>query len=168
MRKLFEEARTLNIEELNGEDIFKDEQKNFDGTVQKDEIVSTLLNSDKFSLTRIEIAQIVSLMLDINRDDLGRVDIDEIHFSYRSYNKYYELIEQRIVDMLEKFKLSISKKFEIDDLINEFVAEIESKAKDSKLSIVELREIIEDRHGIVIRDAIYDQFLAFFDLDRDQ
>lgn len=69
--------------------------------------------------------------------------------------------------MLEKFKLSISKKFELDDLINEFVAEIESKATDSKISIVELREIIEDRHGIVIRDAIYDQFLAFFDLDRD-
>lgn len=33
MRKLFEEARTQNIEELNGEDIFKDEIKNFDGTV---------------------------------------------------------------------------------------------------------------------------------------
>ena len=106
-------------------------------------------------------------MLDINRDDQGKVDIDELHFSFKSYNKYYELIEQRIVDMLEKFKLSISKKFELDDLINEFVAEIESKATDSKISIIELREIIEDRHGIVIRDAIYDQFLAFFDLDRD-
>tara|TARA_B110001450_G_C17223782_1_gene320543 strand:+ start:209 stop:463 length:255 start_codon:yes stop_codon:yes gene_type:complete len=56
MRKLFEEARTQNIEELNGEDIFKDEIKNFDGTVQKEELVYTLLNSDKFSLTRIEIA----------------------------------------------------------------------------------------------------------------
>jgi len=56
MRKLFEEARTQNIEELNGEDVFKDEIKNFDGTVQKDELIYTLLNSDKFSLTRIEIA----------------------------------------------------------------------------------------------------------------
>ena len=56
MRKLFEEARTQNIEELNGEDVFTDEIKNFDGTVQKDELVYTLLNSDKFSLTRIEIA----------------------------------------------------------------------------------------------------------------
>ena len=70
--------------------------------------------------------------------------------------------------MLEKFKLSISKKFEQQDSINDFVAEIESRAEDSKLSIVELREIIEDRHGIVIRDAIYDQFMTFFDLDRDQ
>ena len=116
----------------------------------------SLLNSDKFSMTRIEISQIIALMLDINRDDQGRVDIDEIHFSYKSYIKYYELIEQRIIDMLEKFKLSISKKFENQEDVDEFVAEIESKATESKISATELREIIEDRHGIVIRDAIYD------------
>ena len=126
------------------------------------------MTEEKFSLTRIEVAQIVNLMLDINRDDQGRVDIDEIHFSYKSYIKYYELIESRIIDMLEKFKLSISKKFELDDVINDFVKEIEDRSNDSKMSITELREIIEDRHGIVIRDAIYDQFMAFFDLDRDQ
>lgn len=40
--------------------------------------------------------------------------------------------------------------------MDEFVAEIESKAEDSKMSIMQLREIIEDRHGILIRDAIYD------------
>jgi len=55
----------------------------------------------------------MSIMLDINRDHQGRVDIDELHFSYKSYIKYYELIEQRVIDMLEKFKLSISKKFEL-------------------------------------------------------
>lgn len=130
--------------------------KNFDGSVQKDEVMYSLLNSDKFSMTRIEISQIIALMLDINRDDQGRVDIDEIHFSYKSYIKYYELIEQRIIDMLEKFKLSISKKFENQGDVDEFVAEIESKATESKISATELREIIEDRHGIVIRDAIYD------------
>jgi hypothetical protein len=74
-------------------------------------------------------------MLDINRDDQGMVDIDELHFSYRSYIKYYELIEQRIIDMLEKFKISVVKKFEMQDLILEFVAEIESKADESKMSI---------------------------------
>jgi hypothetical protein len=95
-------------------------------------------------------------MLDINRDDAGRVDVDELHFSFKSYLKYYELIEQRIVDLLEKFKLSISKKFEIQDLMNELVAEIEARAVDSKMPLVQLREIIEDRHGIIIRDAIYD------------
>ena len=75
-------------------------------------------------------------MLDINRDDQGKFDIDELHFSYRSYVKYYELIEQRIIDLLEKFKLSITKKFEIDDLIDEFIAELESKAHDSKMSMI--------------------------------
>jgi len=70
--------------------------------------------------------------------------------------------------MLEKYKISIVKKFEMQDLILEFVAEIESKADESKMSIVQFREIIEDRHGIQIRDALYDQFMSFFDLDRDQ
>jgi len=51
-----------------------------------------------------------------------------MHFSFKSYIKYYELIEQRIIDMLEKFKISISKKFEIQDLMDEFVTEIESKS----------------------------------------
>jgi len=95
-------------------------------------------------------------MLNINRDDVGRVDIDELHFSFKSYIKYYELIEQRIMDMLEKFKLSISKKFEHEEQLNEFVTELESNAHESKMSITQLREIIEDRHSITIRDAIYD------------
>jgi len=56
MRKLFEEARTIGILDLNGEEVFKDDIKNFDGTVPKDEVVYSLLNNDKFSLTRIEIA----------------------------------------------------------------------------------------------------------------
>ena len=70
--------------------------------------------------------------------------------------------------MFEKYKISIVKKFEMQDLILEFVAEIESKADESKMSIVQFREILEDRHGIQIRDALYDQFGSFFDLDRDQ
>jgi hypothetical protein len=168
LRKLYEESRRVHIADLNGEEVFNESVKNFDGTVQKDEVLYSLLNNEKLSLTRIEISQIISLMLDINRDDGGRVDIDELHFSFKSYIKYYELIEQRIIDMLEKFKISISKKFEIQDLMNEMVAEIESKAMDSKMPLVQLREIIEDRHGITIRDALYDQFSMFFDLDRDQ
>jgi hypothetical protein len=104
------------------------------------------------------VASIVHLMMNINRDDQGKIDIDELHFSYKSYIKYYELIEQRILDMLEKFKLSISKKFEVPDLILEFVAEVEQRSRDSKISMIEFREILEDRHGIQIRDALYDQF----------
>lgn len=52
--------------------------------------------------------------------------------------------------------------------MNQLTADIESKAKDSKIPLIELREIIEDRHGVQIRDALYDQFNLFFDLDRDQ
>jgi len=47
-------------------------------------------------------------------------------------------------------------------------SDIEAKATDSKMPIMELREIIEDKHGVQIRDALYDQFSQFFDLDRDQ
>jgi len=71
------------------------------------------------------------------------------------------------VDLLEKFKISVVKKFELDDLVNEFVQEIEKKAEDSKIAMQDLRDIIEDRHGIQIRDTLYDQFMSFFDLDRD-
>lgn len=113
LRKLFEESRINTITELNGEEVFNEDKKNFDGTVNKDEVMFALLNNEKYSLTRIEIANILHLMLDINRDDEGRVDVDELHFSFKSYVKYYELLEQRIIDLLEKFKISITKKFEI-------------------------------------------------------
>ena len=93
MRKLFEEARSQDIEELNGEAIFKDEVKDFEGKVNKDEVIYSYLNHESFSLTRAELAQIIQLMMDINRDDQGQIDIDELHFSYISYIKYYELIE---------------------------------------------------------------------------
>ena len=75
-------------------------------------------------------------MLDINRDDQGRIDVDELQFSFKSYIKYYELIEQRIVDLLEKFKISIIKKLELQDIVLEVVAEIEQKCEDSKMPAI--------------------------------
>lgn len=93
MRKLFEEARANDIDELNGEPLFKDEAKNFDGTVQKEDVIYALLNHESLSLTRTEVGAILQLVSDINRSDQGRVDIDELHFSYCSYLKYYEIIE---------------------------------------------------------------------------
>lgn len=59
LRKLFEEARKAQVEEINGDEIFREEIKNFDGTIPKDEVLYSLLNSDKLSLTRIEISQIL-------------------------------------------------------------------------------------------------------------
>ena len=84
MRKLFEDARTHDIDELNGDQLFKDEIKNFDGTVQKDEVMYAFLNNENFSLTRTELAQVMQLMLNINRDDQERVDIDKLHTSFKS------------------------------------------------------------------------------------
>lgn len=53
---MFEESRINRIDELNSEEIFKEDSKNFDGTVQREEVLFALLNNDKFSLTRIEIS----------------------------------------------------------------------------------------------------------------
>ena len=159
LRLLFEEARSQGIEELNGEPLFKDEAKNFDGSVQKDEVMNSLLNNQQLSLTRINVSNILALMLDINRDDQGKVDVDELHFSFKSYIKYYELIEQRIIDLFEKFKIAIVKKFEIQDLIDEFIQDIEDKAEENKIPYAQLRAIFEDRHGIQIRDALFDQLM---------
>jgi hypothetical protein len=50
--------------------------------------------------------------------------------------------------LLEKFKISIVKRLELQDIILEVVAEIEQKAEDSKMPGIQLREILEDRHGV--------------------
>mmetsp|Transcript_33166 Transcript_33166/g.23917 ORF Transcript_33166/g.23917 Transcript_33166/m.23917 type:complete len:113 (+) Transcript_33166:197-535(+) len=111
MRKLFEEVRACDsLAEINSEQFFKESAKNYDGTIKKDEVIYTLLEKEELTLTRSEVANICGLMLNINRDDNGNVDIDELQYSFESYMKYYELLEQRILDLLEKFKLSIVKK----------------------------------------------------------
>ena len=69
LRKLFNEARTCNVDELNGEQLFNNEAKNLDGSVSKDTVLSTLLTNEQFSLTRLEVSSMLDLMLDINRDD---------------------------------------------------------------------------------------------------
>ena len=35
--------------------MFREDLKNFDGTVQKDEVLTSLLNNEKYAMTRIEI-----------------------------------------------------------------------------------------------------------------
>lgn len=64
LRKLFEEARQANIQEINGEsDIFKEMPKNHDGTIKKDDFVYAIMNSKEFTLTRTEIAQVSQLVV---------------------------------------------------------------------------------------------------------
>ena len=85
--------------------MFKDSLRNFDGTINKDDFIYTILNRTEFTLTRTEVSNICTLLLNINRNDNNQIDVDELQFSYRSYLKYYELIESRIIDLLEKLKL---------------------------------------------------------------
>ena len=78
MRKLFEEMRVA--EELNdftSEDLFDDDVKGFDGSVHKDEFIYTLLNKEEFTLTRTEISNVCSLVLNISeKDDRAKIDLE--------------------------------------------------------------------------------------------
>ena len=78
VRKLFEEARMNDMQELNSEELFKDNMRNFDGSVKKDDFIYAVLNRDEFSLTRLEVSNICSLILNINRDDKNNIDVDEL------------------------------------------------------------------------------------------
>ena len=95
------------------------------------------------------------MLLNINRNDNNNIDIDELQFSYKSYLKYYELLESRIMDLLEKFKLSITKKLSTTEQIQDLIQSIEDKASESKILVTDLKEIL-DNNGIFIRDALYD------------
>lgn len=55
----------------------------------------------------------------VQLDSRAAIDIDELQSGYLAYQKYNDLIEKRIVDLLEKFKIAICKKLEFDDDIFE-------------------------------------------------
>lgn len=94
MRKLFEEMRMAeDLNDFTSEDLFGDEVKGFDGSVHKDEFIYTILNKEEFTLTRTEISNVCSLILNINsKDDKEKIDLEQLQYSYTSYLKYYELI----------------------------------------------------------------------------
>lgn len=112
--------------------------------MKKDDFIASILSRNEFTLTRTEVANICALMMDINRNDNNNIDIDEIQFSYKSYLKYYELLETRIIDLLEKFKLSIAKKIETAEEYEALIKEIEDKSVESKMQIGDLRAILEN------------------------
>lgn len=58
--------------------MIKDSHKNFDGSVKKDAFISSILSKTEFTLTRTEITNICSLLLNINRNDNDNIDIDEL------------------------------------------------------------------------------------------
>ena len=43
---------------------------------------------------------------------------------------------------------------------------IQDACTDSKIQPKELRRIMEDDYGIVLRESLYDQLISYFDLDR--
>ena len=94
MRKLFEEMRMAeDLNDFTSEDLFGDEVKGFDGSVHKDEFIYTILNKEEFTLTRTEISNVCSLILNINsKDEKEKIDLEQLQYSYTSYLKYYELI----------------------------------------------------------------------------
>ena len=78
LRKLFEEARTNDILNLNGDEIFREIQKNYDGTVRKDDFIYAILNTKNFTLTRTEISNVCALMLNVSELDQNNIDIEEL------------------------------------------------------------------------------------------
>ena len=63
-------------------------------------------------MTRAELANVCTLCLNINRDDKGNMDVDEVHQGYQAYLKYIEIVEKQILDLMEKFQVNITKKIE--------------------------------------------------------
>lgn len=51
--------------------------------------------------------------------------------------------------------LSVQRKIEDQAEYDEFIAQIEAKASESKISTSDLRDIF-DNNGVFIRDALYD------------
>jgi hypothetical protein len=78
MRKLFEEFRLSceqgeikgkSLHEINGEAVFAEHLRNFDGSVRKEDFVYTLLEKDIFTLDRHEVVNVSALMLNITERD---------------------------------------------------------------------------------------------------
>ena len=78
LRKLFEEMRVAeDLNDFTSEELFADEDKGFDGSVLKDEFVYTILNKEEFTLTRTEISNVCSLLLNISfKDDKEKIDLE--------------------------------------------------------------------------------------------
>lgn len=158
LRKMFEEMRMADeVNEFTSDALFGEEVKGFDGSVHKDEFIYTILNREEFTLTRTEVSNVCSLLLNISdKDDKAKVDLEQLQYSYASYLKYQEMIEARVIDLLEKFKLAISKRLETLDEVDNLVSAIELHSDNSKVTVKDLRVELEDRRGIVIRDGLYD------------
>ena len=100
MRKVFEEMRVADgLNDFTSDELISEDNKLFDGTVVKDNFVYAMLSREEFTLTRTEVANICSLMLNISKkDEREAINLDELQYSYCSYMKYHELVEARVID----------------------------------------------------------------------
>lgn len=124
MRKLFEEVRRADdIPALNAEPMFGPELRSFAGDVHKDDFIYVVLDREQLTIARSEAANIVELMSNIGGAPSGQptaskgggVNVDELQYSFTSYLKYCELIEARVIDLLEKIKLAVGKRLEFNN-----------------------------------------------------
>jgi hypothetical protein len=113
--------------------------KNFDGTIKRDDFIYALLNTKCFTLTRTEISNISALLMTVQSEPVPRstdgnsIDLEDLQRSFRSYLTYYDSIEGRIKDLLEKFMLSVQKKIEDPQQYDDFVKQIEESSSESKI-----------------------------------
>ena len=64
LRKLFEEARASDLQNINGQsELFKEMPKNYDGTIKKEDFIYAILSTKTFTLTRTEISNISGLLI---------------------------------------------------------------------------------------------------------
>jgi hypothetical protein len=85
LRKLFEEARAADYQEINGEsDIFREMPKNYDGTIKKDDFIYAIMSCKHFTLTRTEISNISALIVitqsgpNPKSSDGNSIDLEEL------------------------------------------------------------------------------------------
>ena len=146
--------------------------KNYDGTIKVNDFIYALLNTKSFTLTRSEISNIVSTLVippstkSSSKPIDQSMDLEDLQRSYRAYLTYYDSIEGRIKDLLEKFNIQVSRKIQEIGQHEEFVASIESKSVESRISTTDLKDIF-DNNGIYLKDILFDQLSSYFDLDRN-
>ena len=163
MRKMFEEMRVADeINEFTSDLLFDDDVKGFDGSVHKDEFIYTILNKEEFTLTRSEVSNVCNLLLNINvKDEKAKIDLEQLQYSYSSYLKYYELIEARVIDLLEKFKLSIAKKLETQEEVDNLIPMIDDGMIEVNHNGMQTIISVTDRGRLLIRCIcmIFDKYL---------
>lgn len=86
-------------------------------------------------MTRTEASNVCQLMLSVDPhfDDKGRINLDELQYSYVAYTKYYELVSSRVADLLEKIKLAVCKKVGLPDQVENLCETIIDASTDSKI-----------------------------------